>query len=141
MNYAKQSVCSVHGCGRKHKSKTFCNLHYVRYTKYGDPLFVTKNAKGDGTTNGKSGYRILTIDGKKIPEHRVVMEHYLGRKLLPTENVHHKNGIRDDNRLENLELWNTAQPCGQRIEDKVTWARVILSLYSELVPQMGIEPT
>lgn len=64
-----------------------------------------------------------------IYEHRLAMQEFLGRPLLRHENVHHVNGVRDDNRLENLELWSTSQPCGQRVIDKVAWARDFLSLY------------
>jgi hypothetical protein len=69
------------------------------------------------------------IWGKQLYGHKAVMQLHLGRELLPEENVHHINGNRADNRLENLELWNSSQPPGQRIEDKVAWAREILRLY------------
>jgi hypothetical protein len=57
----------------------------------------------------------------------------IGRPLFTHENVHHRNGNRSDNRLENLELWSSSQPPGQRVEDKVTWAREIIELYGDLI--------
>lgn len=80
---------------------------------------------------GYTAWLWRTPDGKKhaVLEHRIVMEGLIGRELLLEENVHHKNGNRADNRPENLELWNTSQPRGQRFEDKVEYAKAILALY------------
>lgn len=67
----------------------------------------------------------------EIFEHVYIMSEYLGRPLLKHENVHHKNGFKDDNRIENLELWSTFQPTGQRVEDKIKWAKEILEIYKD----------
>jgi hypothetical protein len=69
---------------------------------------------------GKSGYVFV---------HILVMEQLLSRYLLPQESVHHLNGVRDDNRPENLELWTRPQPVGIRASDAVAWAREVLARY------------
>lgn len=84
-----------------------------------------KWAKRAGSGKGwydKHGYRMRSVAGVAIPEHRFVMEKFLGRKLTKHETIHHKNGKRDDNRLENLELWASRHGRGQRMVDVIDWA-------------------
>lgn len=64
-----------------------------------------------------------------VPEHRLVVADRLGRPLLDHERVHHINGVRSDNRDENLELWSSSHPYGQRVDDKISWAIDLLRLY------------
>lgn len=66
-----------------------------------------------------------------IMEHRLVYEDHYFIKLRKSEYIHHKNGIRDDNRIENLELWTSNQPAGQRPSDLVKWAKNILKKYDK----------
>lgn len=81
----------------------------------------------------------LSICGNQFnrSEHRLVMEEKLGRHLLPGETPHHINGVRDDNRPENLELWRNGQPAGQRVEDQIAHARALLAEYGIDTPEPG----
>lgn len=86
------------------------------------------NWKG-GKTRHKAGYVMISAPGHPrarssnyVFEHILVMKVALGRHLLPDETVHHVNGVRYDNRIDNLELWVRPQPTDIRVEDAVTWA-------------------
>lgn len=93
----------------------------------------------------RNGYIRMVVPGKKgkpsrdVFEHRYVMEKHLDRGLYPDETVHHINGIKNDNRLENLELFSSRHGPGQRIEDKLEWAAEMIRRYPELAKQAARE--
>lgn len=64
-----------------------------------------------------------------VAEHRKVMSDYIGRPLRNDKTVHHKNGNRSDNRIDNLELWTKNHPSWQRVDDILKWAKMFLELY------------
>lgn len=117
-------------CSRSCSNKVTARLHRITRRGSGSPTWKGGRKKAGGgyielwmpdhpDSNGK-GY---------VKEHRYVMEQHIGRRILPEETVHHKNGVRHDNRIENLELWVSQHPSGQRVEDMVQWAKIILKRY------------
>ena len=96
--------CTVEGCTLPHKAKGYCYVHYQRFKRFGSPHEVHRNLNGEGTIV-PDGYKKITLsDGTRVLEHRYVMEVHIGRKLESWEVVHHIDGNRLNNSLENLEL-------------------------------------
>jgi HNH endonuclease len=133
-------MCRVAGCSNEATARGLCSAHRFRMKKTGSVRAETpiKKVAGNGYIH-HTGYRIVPVapedrwlvDGEaSAAEHRFVMARMLERPLTPDESVHHRDGNRLNNNPANLELWSRFQPRGQRVEDKLVWARDIMRRYA-----------
>ena len=126
VEYRKQEpkACGIERCERiaKMPGNLYCDMHRSRLRRTGQ-LGGAESVYREYGTGGlsSSGYMVRQLAGRRIPEHRRVVEESIGRLLWDFENVHHKNGRRADNRIENLEIWIVPQPQGQRPDDLLAW--------------------
>lgn len=106
----KKTPCSVDGCTRPFMAKGYCHMHYRRVYATGETGPAGAYPIRRQFTNSEGYIRVLrpahpNADHKGyVLEHRLVMAESLGRPLTTTEIVHHRNGQRHDNRLDNLVL-------------------------------------
>ncbi len=138
--YTETDVCSVVGCSERPTTRWMCHFHYGRLRDGRDPDLPRRPAS-TGRVISKDGYADIRVPKGTpgawksgwMPEHRYVMQQLLARPLLGIEEPHHINGIRSDNRPDNLELWSKSHPAGQRVVDKVAWAVEMLLLYPTFI--------
>ena len=95
--------CSIHGCSDKYFSAGLCGKHYQRRRQHGNPNVLTRNPPGHGHLR-KDGYRVFFKNRKMFYEHRIIAELVLGRALTKDEVVHHIDHNPMNNSPENLAI-------------------------------------
>lgn len=140
-----EGLCN-NGCNRVVHCRGVCKncyrrIHYQEHERdrrYPDGVSKDRESEEGKLRKNPDGYLVIKLAKGSTDlhrdwklHHRWVMEQHLGRELETYENVHHINGVRDDNRLENLELWITKQPKGQKVDDLIEYAKFILEKYEQ----------
>lgn len=131
---AEGQICAVEGCTNvlTKTSGRICQAHRSRKFRHGS-YDISENwthSKKGKPCKTPLGYMRILVDGRRVLQHRYVMEQYLGRKLSSKERVHHKNGDRSDNRIENLELCSSNSEHMKKHHQYSWHARKIRPIYS-----------
>lgn len=121
--------CSVEGCNEKHDAKGYCKLHYNRFVRGCKNMSSNLIKKRGGTFHSRGYVYVYNPEYHRANKNGYVSEHILNwekayqRKIPKGYLVHHLNGIKDDNRPENLiimrkgEHTNQTEPYKKRIRE------------------------
>lgn len=132
------TTCTANGCVNQATARGLCATHRARVRKAGNVMAEVPVKVVSGSGSLSHGYRLVPVPNelrwlvggsRTVAEHRLVMAQMLGRPLTVDESVHHRNGIRTDNQVANLELWSRYQPRGQRVSDKLDYAFELIRRY------------
>jgi hypothetical protein len=152
--HKRLAVCSVEGCEKDAVARHLCSTHYRRWSIHGDPSVnrLAEAAARRASLDWRDPEDVAQIPWRPegqgyvvgtwpehpnanvrgvVAHHVAVMAAVLGRPLTKGETVHHKYGVRHDNRPENLELWVKAHPPGQRVSELIAFAHEILERYKD----------
>lgn len=98
----KEATCSVPNCDRPVQGRNLCNMHLQREHRTGCVGEATARHEPKGIGTISYGYKVHTVNGKKLKEHRLKAAQAMGKILPAKAVVHHLNGNRADNRACNL---------------------------------------
>jgi len=89
--------------------KTCKNIFYISPSRKNIKKFCSRKCYTLAAATGNLPYIRIRINGKRVLEHRYIMEQFIGRQLKSNEHVHHINHNKSDNRIENLQIMNPSE--------------------------------
>lgn len=133
LDVMKGEICKLERCLKIIKDKgKICGMHRSRYWKSGGDFdYISPNwtiLKRGKLQLTKSGYYRIHVEGKRVLQHRYIMEKSLKKKLSEYEIVHHLNGNKLDNRIENLKITNQSAHISEYHQKQpiINWKEITL---------------